>query len=80
MYPENVTNLIFANSLLILFSSSSLALAFLKSAINCTSPRIWELFPELARPKNPAAAEVAMLEAVAVHRQWIVYTLVIVSE
>jgi len=30
--------LMFASSLLILFSSSSLALAFLRSAMNCTSP------------------------------------------
>jgi hypothetical protein len=48
--------------LLILFSSSSLALAFLKSAINCTNPRIFALFPMLPRPKNPAAAEDAMIE------------------
>ena len=39
----------FANSLFILFSSSSLALAFLRSAINCTRPRMFELFPELPR-------------------------------
>ena len=35
---QTPTNLIFASSLLILFSSSSLALAFLRSAMNCTSP------------------------------------------
>ena len=57
------TNLILANSLLILFSSSSRALAFLRSAINCTNPRIFELFPELPRPKNPDAAEDAMMES-----------------
>ena len=38
-----------ASSLFILFSSSSLALAFRRSAINCTNPRIFELFPELPR-------------------------------
>jgi hypothetical protein len=50
----------FASSLLILFSSSSLALAFLRSAMNCTSPRIF-VFPELPRPKKPP--EVAALMA-----------------
>jgi hypothetical protein len=59
---ENRTNLIFANSLLIRFSSNSLALAFRKSAINCTNPRIFELFPELPRPRKPAAAEDAILD------------------
>ena len=43
----------FASSLLILFSSSSLALAFLRSAMNWTSPRILELFPEFPRPRKP---------------------------
>lgn len=54
--------LIFANSLLILFSSSSLALAFRRSAINCTNPRIFELFPEEPRLKKLLAAEVAMID------------------
>ena len=39
----------FASSLLILFSSSSLARAFLRSAMNWTNPRMFELFPELPR-------------------------------
>jgi hypothetical protein len=43
----------FASSLLILFSSNSLALAFLRSAMNWTSPRILELFPELPRLRKP---------------------------
>jgi hypothetical protein len=60
-WSENRINLIFANSLLIRFSSNSLALAFRKSAINCTNPRIFELFPELPRLRKPAAAEDAML-------------------
>ena len=51
----------FANSLLILFSSSSLALAFRRSAMNCTNPRMFELFPELPRLKKPAAADEAMM-------------------
>jgi hypothetical protein len=52
----------FANSLLILFSSNSLALAFLRSAINCTSPRIFELFPELPRLKKLVAPEDAIVK------------------
>jgi hypothetical protein len=44
----------FANSLFILFSSNSLALAFLKSAINCTRPRMFEPFPEFPRLRKPA--------------------------
>ena len=56
-----ITNLILASSLLILFSSNSLALAFLKSAINCTNPRMFALFPDVPRLKKPAAAEVAMI-------------------
>lgn len=47
---------IFASSLLMRFSSNSRALAFLKSAMNCTSPRMFELF-ELERPRNPAAVD-----------------------
>ena len=54
----------FASSLLILFSSNSLALAFLKSAMNCTSPRMFALFPEDPRLKKPAAAEDAMMGSV----------------
>lgn len=45
-----------ASSLLMRFSSSSRARAFLKSAMNCTSPRILELL-ELERPRKPAAAD-----------------------
>lgn len=41
-----------ANSLLIRFSSSSLALAFLKSAMNCTRPRMFELLL-VERPRKP---------------------------
>ncbi len=52
----------FASSLLILFSSKSLALAFLRSAMNCTSPRIELLFPAEDRPRKPAAAALASLE------------------
>lgn len=51
----------FASSLLILFSSNSLALAFLKSAMNWTSPRMFALFPDEPRLKNPPAEE-AMIE------------------
>jgi len=50
----------FASSLFILFSSSSLALAFLRSAMNCTSPRMFELLFELPRDKNPDAADPAI--------------------
>lgn len=46
----------FANSLLMRFSSSSRALAFLKSAMNCTRPRMFELL-ELDLPRKPAAVE-----------------------
>lgn len=42
-----------ANSLFIRFSSSSLALAFLKSAIKDTNPRIAGTLPELFRLKRP---------------------------
>lgn len=45
-----------ASSLLMRFSSSSLARAFLKSAMNWTSPRILELL-EVERPRKPAAAD-----------------------
>lgn len=55
-------NLIFASSLLILFSSNSLARAFLRSAMNCTNPRILALFPEDPRLRKPAAAEEAILK------------------
>jgi hypothetical protein len=51
----------FANSLLILFSSNSLALAFLKSAMNCTKPRMLDPFPEFPRLRKPAAAEDAIV-------------------
>jgi len=55
-YPHSVlvkvTNLILANSLLIRFSSNSRALAFRKSAINCTNPRIVELPLLFPRPKK----------------------------
>ena len=47
------------------FSSSSRALAFLKSAMNCTSPRMLELLL-LERPRKPPAAEDAMVERFAV--------------
>ena len=47
-----VTNLILANSLLIRFSSSSRALAFRRSAMNCTNPRIVELPLLFPRPKK----------------------------
>jgi hypothetical protein len=54
------TDLMFASSLLILFSSRSLALAFLRSAMNWTSPRIFELFPVVPRPKKFTAVEALM--------------------
>lgn len=47
---------ILANSLLMRFSSSSRALAFLKSAMNCTRPRMFELL-ELDLPRKPAAVD-----------------------
>ncbi len=50
-----------ASSLLILFSSSSRALAFLKSAMNCTKPRILELLL-LERPRKPPPVEEAISE------------------
>jgi hypothetical protein len=50
----------FANSLLILFSSNSLALAFLKSAMNWTNPRMFALFPDEPRLKKPPV-DVAMI-------------------
>lgn len=55
------TNRIFASSLFILFSSSSLALAFLRSAMNCTNPRMFELFPELPRLRklDPAMFDIS---------------------
>lgn len=56
-------NRIFASSLLILFSSNSLALAFLKSAMKDTKPRMLPLF-ELPLPKNPVADEDAMMKSV----------------
>ena len=52
-----ITNLMFASSLLILFSSSSLALAFLRSAMNCTRPRMFELLLELPRPRKLPAED-----------------------
>lgn len=60
---RRITHLMFASSLLIRFSSSSLALAFRMSAINCTNPRILALFPDEPRLKKPAAAELAMLKS-----------------
>lgn len=45
-----------ANSLLMRFSSSSRALAFLKSAMNWTRPRMFELL-ELDLPRKPAAVD-----------------------
>lgn len=45
-----------ANSLLMRFSSNSRALAFLKSAMNWTRPRMLELL-ELDRPRKPAAVD-----------------------
>lgn len=56
---------IFASSLLMRFSSSSRALAFLRSAINCTRPRMFALLL-LERPRKPPAAE----EAIA-RRRWV---------
>ncbi len=50
-----------ASSLLIRFSSSSRALAFLKSAMNCTKPRILELLL-LERPRKPPPVEEAISE------------------
>lgn len=56
------THLMLANSLLIRFSSSSRARAFLRSAMNWTRPRIFELLlPD--RPRKPAAAEEAMMSS-----------------
>jgi hypothetical protein len=52
----------FASSLLIRFSSNSLARALRKSAINCTNPRMFELFPELPLLKKFEAAEEAMVD------------------
>jgi hypothetical protein len=52
----------FASSLLIRFSSNSLARALRKSDINCTNPRIFELFPELPLLKKFEAAAEAMVE------------------
>lgn len=45
----------FASSLFILFSSSSLALAFRRSAMNWTRPRMFELVLLTDRPRKPAA-------------------------
>lgn len=45
-----------ANSLLMRFSSNSRALAFLRSAMNWTRPRMLALL-ELERPRKPAAAD-----------------------
>jgi hypothetical protein len=68
--PQNQTghrtNLMFASSLLILFSSSSLALAFLRSAMNCTRPRILELFPEFPRLRKPPDVDELMFVIVLV--------------
>lgn len=56
------THRILANSLLIRFSSSSRARAFLRSAMNWTRPRMFELLlPD--RPRKPAAAEEAMMSS-----------------
>lgn len=61
------TDLMLASSLLIRFSSSSRALAFRKSAMNCTKPRIVELPLLFPRPKKLDPAEddmpVALLTA-----------------
>lgn len=46
----------FANSLLMRFSSSSRALAFLRSAMNWTRPRMFELL-ELDLPRKPAVED-----------------------
>ncbi len=51
-----------ACSLLMRFSSSSRALAFLRSAINWTSPRMFELLL-LDRPRKPAVAEAILAVA-----------------
>lgn len=56
-----VTHRMLASSLLMRFSSSSRALAFLRSAMNCTSPRMLELLL-LERPRKPPAADDAMTE------------------
>lgn len=53
------THRILASSLLMRFSSNSRALAFLRSAMNCTSPRMFELLL-LDRPRKPEEAEEAM--------------------
>lgn len=47
---------ILASSLLMRFSSSSRALAFLRSAMNWTRPRMFELL-ELDLPRKPAAVD-----------------------
>lgn len=60
---------ILASSLLMRFSSSSRALAFLKSAINCTSPRMFELLL-LDRPRKPEPVEEDML-GVSTRDSWI---------
>jgi len=50
------THLMLASSLLMRFSSSSRALAFLRSAMNCTNPRMFELLL-VDRPRKPPAVE-----------------------
>lgn len=50
----------FASSLLMRFSSSSRALAFLRSAMNWTRPRMFELL-ELDLPRKPAAVDAIVL-------------------
>lgn len=59
MLEFQATHRMLASSLLMRFSSSSRALAFLRSAMNCTSPRMLELLL-LERPRKPPAAEDAM--------------------
>ena len=56
------TYLMLANSLLMRFSSSSRALAFRRSAMNCTNPRMFELLL-VDRPRKPLAVE-AITEAI----------------
>ncbi len=50
-----------ASSLLILFSSNSRALAFRRSAMNCTSPRMLELLL-VERPRKPPPVEDDMMK------------------
>lgn len=76
MFPHRML----ANSLLMRFSSSSRALAFLRSAMNWTRPRMFELL-ELDLPRKPAAVDDMMgggfsvssscLEATTRHERWL---------